>query len=115
MDARAQAELELAAAEADGVVSATQRGVNASATVRDYKLKNGRHFARLRVRETRLAPRPAPAPVLTPPPIPPGLPSGTAGLPAGVTTLPSGAAGLPSGTAGLPSGTAGAAREAQAF
>lgn len=117
MDARAQAELELAAAEAaadaPGAASALQRGVNASATVRDYKLKNGRHYARLQVRDTRAAPRRPP--VLAIPPIPAGVPSGTAGLPAGVSALPSGTAGLPTGTAGLPSGTAGSAREAQAF
>lgn len=123
MDARAEAELELAAAEAaaeagwadaPGAISAAERGVNVSANVRDYKLKNGRHFARLRVSAARPGP-PRPSPVLAPPPIPAGLPSGTAGLPSGMTALPSGAAGLPSGTAGLPSGTAGAASEAQAY
>jgi len=123
MEARAQAKLELAAAEAaaeaglgdgPGALAADRRGVNASASVRDYKLKNGRHFARLQVREPRPAARPA-APQLTPPQIPPGLPSGTAGLPDGADALPSGAAGLPSGTAGSASATAGSASEAQAF
>lgn len=122
MEARAEAELALAAAEAAaeagwagtaGAVSAAERGVNASALVRDYKLKNGRPYARLRVGEGRSASRGA-QPALVPPPIPAGLPSGTAGLPGGMAVLPSGTAGLPSGTAGLPSGTAGAS-EAQAY
>lgn len=116
MDARAEAELEMAAAETaaeGGAFSADRRGVNVSASVRDYRLKNGRHFARLRVRNAQAADR-RPVAVLTPPPIPAGLPSGTAGLPSGMS-LPSGTAGLPSGTAGLPSGTAGSASEAQAF
>lgn len=116
MEARAEAELALAAAEAaaeagwgdaPGALSAMARGVNAGATVRDYKLKNGRHFARLRISEARSPARPATPAALSPPVIPPGLPSGTAGLPSGMTGPPSVAAGLPSGTAGLPTGTAG--------
>jgi len=123
MEARAQAELELAAAEAAadagwvgarGALSAGERGVDASVKVRDYKLKNGRHYARLRVSDARKAQR-RPAPGLTPPPIPAGVPSGTAGLPSGASILPSGAVGLPAGTAGASSGTARTASEAQAF
>jgi len=113
MEARAQAKLQLTAADAKGAINALQRGMNASATVRDYKLKNGRPYARLQVGDQRAAQRQAQVPAI--PPIPAGVPSGTAGLPPGVTSLPSGTAGLPSGTAGLPSGTAGAAREAQAY
>ncbi|CAN7479116.1 M23 family metallopeptidase [Phenylobacterium sp. LjRoot219] len=113
MEAREEAELALAAAEAGwtdapGAASATARGVNASATIRDYKLKNGRPFARLRFSDARGAARPQPATALTPPVIPPGLHSGTAGLPSGTPTAmagpPDDLAGLPSGTAGLPTG-----------